>query len=51
LEKMEDMRDAYGDALAQIGEDPRVVVLDADLSHFNKTDIFAERYPERFFEA
>jgi len=51
LEKMEDMRDAYGEALAQIGEDPRVVVLDADLSHSNKTDIFAERYPERFFEA
>jgi len=47
---MEDMRDAYGDALVQIGEDPRVVVLDADLSHSNKTDIFKKKYPKRFFD-
>jgi len=46
----EDMRDAYGDALVQIGEDPRVVVLDADLSHSNKTDIFKKKYPKRFFD-
>jgi len=51
MEKLEDMRDAYGETLAQIGEDPKVVVLDADLSHSNKTDIFAKRFPERFFEA
>lgn len=49
--KAEDMRDAYGETLAEIGEDPRVVVLDADLSHSNKTDIFAKKYPERFYEA
>ncbi len=48
--RMEDMRDAYGDALVQIGEDPRVVVLDADLSHSNKTDIFKKKYPKRFFD-
>ncbi|MBS7656550.1 transketolase family protein [Candidatus Bathyarchaeota archaeon] len=47
---MEDMRDAYGEALAQVGEDPRVVVLDADLSHSNKTDIFKKKHPERFFD-
>jgi transketolase len=47
----EDMRDAYGETLAEIGEDSRVVVLDADLSHSNKTDIFKMKHPERFFEA
>ncbi len=46
-----DMRDAYGETLAEIGEDSRVVVLDADLSHSNKSDIFGTKYPERFFEA
>jgi transketolase len=48
---MMDMRDAYGETLAEIGVDPRVVVLDADLSHSNKSDIFETKYPERFFEA
>jgi transketolase len=51
MQVMEDMRDAYGETLAKIGEDPRVVVLDADLSHSNKSDIFGKKYPERFFEA
>jgi len=45
------MRDAYGETLARIGEDQHVVVLDADLSHSNKTDIFKAKYPKRFFEA
>jgi transketolase len=48
---MMDMRDAYGETLAEIGVDPRVVVLDADLSHSNKSDIFGAKFPERFFEA
>ena len=51
MQKMMDMRDAYGETLAEIGVDPRVVVLDADLSHSNKSDIFGMKYPERFFEA
>jgi len=51
VQKMMDMRDAYGETLAEIGVDPRVVVLDADLSHSNKSDIFGTKYPERFFEA
>lgn len=51
MQKMMDMRDAYGEALAEIGADPRVVVFDADLSHSNKSDIFGAKYPERFFEA
>ena len=49
--KAEDMRDAYGETLVEIGEDPRVVVLDADLSHSNKTNLFAKKFPERFFES
>jgi len=51
MEKLEDMRDAYGETLAEIGEDERVIVLDADLYHSNKTDIFAAKFPERFIEA
>lgn len=43
-------RDAYGDALLELGElDHRVVVLDADLSRSTTTDRFAQRYPGRFF--
>jgi transketolase len=49
--KLEDMRDAYGETLAEIGEDPQVVVLDADLSHSNKSDVFGKKFPDRFFEA
>ena len=51
MQKMADLRDAYGEELAEIGSDPRVVVLDADLSHSNKSDIFGAKFPERFFEA
>jgi len=51
MEKLEDMQAAYGEALAEIGEDQRVVVLDADLSPSNRTNIFAGKFPERFFEA
>lgn len=43
-------REAYGKALEKLGgEDPNVVVLDADLSCSTKTGIFAKSYPERFF--
>ncbi len=43
-------RDAYGKALARLGgENPQVVVLDADLSKSTKTVDFAKVYPERFF--
>lgn len=42
-------REAYGNALAEFGEDRRIVVLDADLSKSTKTDIFKKKYPERFF--
>ena len=43
-------RDAYGKALLALGaENPKVVVLDADLSKSTKTADFGKKYPERFF--
>lgn len=43
-------RDAYGEALAALGaEEPRLVVLDADLSKSTKTEAFGKRFPDRFF--
>jgi len=43
-------RDAYGEALAELGaENGNVVVLDADLSGSTKTSGFAKKFPERFF--
>lgn len=43
-------REAYGKALVELGGlNPRVVVLDADLSKSTKTADFAKHYPERFF--
>jgi transketolase len=43
-------REAFGEALARVGEDPRVVVLDGDLMKSNYTYLFGEKYPERFME-
>jgi transketolase len=43
-------RDGYGAALVEIGAtNPKVVVLDADLSGSTKTKKFSEKYPDRFF--
>jgi len=43
-------RDAYGEALAQLGaENEKVVVLDADLSGSTRTKAFSKAFPERFF--
>jgi transketolase len=41
-------RDAYGDALLELGDHPGVVVLDADLSVSTQTNKFAVKYPLRF---
>jgi transketolase len=42
-------REAYGKTLAELGdEDPRVVVLDADLSVSTMTSVFGKKFPERF---
>lgn len=45
-------RQAYGDTLVALGgENPDIVVLDADLSKSTMTAGFAKAYPERFFNA
>lgn len=44
-------RQSYGEALAMVGEkNSKVVVLDADLSTATKTNIFAKKFPNRFFD-
>jgi transketolase len=44
-------RQAFGDSLAEWGgKNKKIVVLDADLSKSTKSEIFAKKYPERFFE-
>jgi transketolase len=43
-------RDAFGTAIARVGEDPRVVVLTGDLRDSTRTEDFAEKYPDRFVE-
>jgi len=42
---------AFGEALAELGgQNPNIVALDADLSKSTMTCLFAEKYPDRFFE-
>jgi transketolase len=44
-------RDGFGEALVELGEkNKNVVVLTADLSESTRTDEFAKKFPERFFE-
>lgn len=44
-------REGYGEILATLGEENnKIVVLDADLSSATKTEIFAKKFPERFFD-
>lgn len=44
-------REAYGRALLKLGEsNPDIVVLDADLSRSTMTVLFAQAWPERFFD-
>ena len=43
-------RDAYGDALAELGkENPAIVVVDADVSGSTKSRAFAKAFPDRFY--
>ena len=47
---MRSLREAYGKALVECGErDPRIVALSADLAESTRVGLFAERFPERFF--
>ena len=43
-------RNAYGDWLAENGGNKDIVVVDADLSASTKTNQFASKYPDRFFD-
>ena len=44
-------RQSYGEALRELGKvNERVIVLDADLSGATKTNLFAKKFPERFFD-
>ena len=45
------IRESYGEALLDLGsKNNKVVVLDADLSGATKTNLFAKKYPDRFFD-
>ena len=49
LDKKIATRQSYGEELAKLGEENKdIVVLDADLSTATKTEIFAEKFPDRF---
>lgn len=50
IEKEIATRQSYGEELAKLGEEnENIIVLDADLSTATKTEIFAKKFPERFF--
>ncbi|HLQ06662.1 MAG TPA: transketolase family protein [Nitrososphaerales archaeon] len=50
LSKQAAMRDAYGEALLELGEtNPGVVVVGADTTGSLKSGVFATKFPERFF--
>lgn len=44
-------REVWGRTLVELGaRDPRVAVVDGDLATSTKADLFADAYPDRFFE-
>ena len=50
LSKQAAMRDAYGEALLELGaSNPKVVVLGADTTGSLKSGVFSTKFPERFF--
>lgn len=45
------VREAFGSKLAELGgKNPKIVVLDADVSASTQTKLFAKAYPDRFFD-
>jgi transketolase len=47
---MKAMREAYGEALVELGKiNPEVVVLDADVSGSTRSILFQKAYPDRFY--
>ncbi len=50
MSESKSLRIAYGEALREQGaKNDKIVVCDADLAHATMTHIFADAYPERFF--
>lgn len=43
-------REAFGNALARLGGDQRIVVLDGDTKNSTYTEKFFKKFPDRFFE-
>jgi transketolase len=42
-------REAFGEALAELGADERIVVVDGDVNNSTYTNQFKKSYPDRFF--
>src|SRR5512145_3320665 len=50
LQMGKSVREAFGLALAALGaEHPDIVVVDGDVHNSTRTDFFAKKFPERFF--
>ena len=55
MKKMKNMktsytREGYGEEIVELGkENPKIVVLEADISSSTKTCYFAKKFPNRFF--
>ena len=44
------IRDVYGEELERLGgENPRIIVLEADVGSSTKSAVFGQKYPERYF--
>jgi transketolase len=43
-------RQAFGEALAALGDDPRIVVLDGDVANSTGSSIFQDAHPDRFIQ-
>ena len=48
MQKKIPTREAYGNTLAEIGSDERIVVMD-EISRSLLRQLFSRKYPERFF--
>src|SRR5437868_7887049 len=50
MEMGKSVREAFGVALANLGEsNPDIVVVDGDVHNSTRTDFFAKKFPDRFF--
>ncbi len=51
MSELYSLRKIYGETLVKIADKyPEIVVLDADLAKSTKTQLFAQKYPNRFFD-